>query len=139
MRHSWTFSTQKSKQSTSNRASSEARIVFWMFSISCHRVREEECPRAVIGLPCLQKQHRTYLCCPVLPQTHGQHHVVSCRILPSWLQGICRQQLFPVNNEFVWIQMQTRQSELDLFRIFFNRIPHVKPVVPSGGGRHRRE
>lgn len=39
MRHSWTFSTQKSKQSTSSSASSEARIVFWMFSISCHGVR----------------------------------------------------------------------------------------------------
>lgn len=40
MRHSWTFSTQKSKQRTSNKASSEARIVFWMFSISCPRIRK---------------------------------------------------------------------------------------------------
>ena len=40
MRCSWTFSTQKSKQSTSNRASSEARMVLWIISISCYGVRK---------------------------------------------------------------------------------------------------
>ena len=34
---------------------------------------------------------------------------------------------------------QTRWRGLDLFRIVFYRVPHVKPVVPSRSGGHRRE
>jgi len=99
MRCSWTFSTQKSKQSTSKRASSAARMALWMFSISYSRVRREERSQCVVYLPCPQWRHRTYLCCPASLQTRGRHHAVSGHTLPSSSREICRLQRFPTRTE----------------------------------------
>jgi len=37
------------------------------------------------------------------------------------------------------MRRQTWWRELDLFRIIFYRVSHVKPVVPSRSGGHRGE
>jgi hypothetical protein len=136
MRCSWTFSTQKSKQRTSNRASSEARMVLWMVSISCSGVRKEERCWHVVYLPYPRWRYRTYLCFPASLQTRGQHHAASYRILPSSLQEIHKLQLFPTRMSCLNVGVEVTKG-LDLLGVVFYRVPHVKPMVPSGSGRHR--
>lgn len=138
MRCSWTFSTQKSKQRTSNRASSEARIVFWMFSISYCRVRKRG---TLLGckLPTLPSVATSDM--SLLLSLATNTRATSRSFLPHSSVFVARNiqaAAISCKNRVVKTWVRTWQRKLDLFRIILNRIPHVKPMVPSGSGRHCR-